>query len=112
MQDEVRTPRPRGLAGVDVEKRREIAKLGGVASHQQGKGHQWTAADARAAGRLGGLASNGGKGKNSRPGEALPKPEIVTLGSLTEPVIEEAPKAVKVAKIPRPKGKKTSARKT
>ena len=60
------TPRPKGLAALSPEKRREIARLGGIASHKQGKGHQWNPKEASAAGKRGGLASNGGRGKGTR----------------------------------------------
>ena len=58
--------RPRGLASVSPERRKEIASMGGKASHKSGKGHQWSPKEAREAGRKGGKVSNGGKGKDSR----------------------------------------------
>jgi len=64
-------PRPKGLAVLSPEKRKEIARLGGIASHKLGKGHQWSSKEATEAGRAGGIASNGGKGKGSRKN---PKP--------------------------------------
>jgi general stress protein YciG len=51
----------RGFASMDPEQQREIASLGGRASHEQGTGHEWNSREAREAGRKGGLA----RGKNS-----------------------------------------------
>jgi general stress protein YciG len=59
-------PRPkqrRGFAAMDPAKQRTIASLGGKASHARGTGHEWTAEEAREAGRKGGRASRGGRGK-------------------------------------------------
>jgi general stress protein YciG len=59
-------PRPkqrRGFAAMDPAKRRSIASLGGKASHARGTGHKWSAEEAREAGRKGGRASRGGRGK-------------------------------------------------
>jgi uncharacterized protein len=53
----------RGFAAMDPSKQREIASKGGKASHARGTGHEWNASSAREAGRKGGLASNGGRGK-------------------------------------------------
>jgi len=50
----------RGFASMDPEQRREIASQGGRASHQKGTGHEWSSAEARDAGRKGGLS----RGKN------------------------------------------------
>lgn len=58
----------RGFASMDKARQREIARLGGRAAHAQGSAHEWTVEEARAAGQKGGAASNGGKGKVSRPG--------------------------------------------
>ena len=46
---------------MDPEQQREIASLGGRASHEQGTGHEWNSREAREAGRKGGLA----RGRNS-----------------------------------------------
>jgi hypothetical protein len=45
------------------EKQREIASKGGRAAHEKGTAHEWTAAEARSAGRRGGQASRGGRGR-------------------------------------------------
>ncbi|UOG77684.1 hypothetical protein MTX78_25085 (plasmid) [Hymenobacter tibetensis] len=42
---------------MDATTQRRIASEGGKASHQSGRGHQWTKEEARAAGRKGGQAS-------------------------------------------------------
>ena len=53
----------RGFASMDREKQREIASKGGRAAHVKGTAHEWSAEEARAAGRKGGLASH----KKRRP---------------------------------------------
>ena len=42
---------------MDPEQQRRIASEGGKASHASGRGHRFTAEEARAAGRKGGMAS-------------------------------------------------------
>ena len=44
----------RGFASMSPERRREIARLGGLKSQQSGKGHRFTHEEAKAAGKLGG----------------------------------------------------------
>jgi general stress protein YciG len=44
----------RGFASMDRARQREIARMGGRASHEKGKAHQFTPEEARAAGRKGG----------------------------------------------------------
>lgn len=60
------TPRPanrtgaksrRGFAAMSPEIQRRIASEGGKASHASGRGHRFTAEEARDAGRKGGLVS-------------------------------------------------------
>lgn len=60
----------RGFASMSPEKQREIASKGGRAAHQKGTAHEWTSEEARAAGRKGGHASRGGRGKAMPPEEA------------------------------------------
>jgi general stress protein YciG len=50
---------------MDREKQREIAGRGGKAAHQKGTAHEWTAEEAREAGRKGGLATR--RRRNSAP---------------------------------------------
>jgi uncharacterized protein len=45
------------------EKQREIASKGGRAAHEKGTAHEWTADEARQAGRKGGQVSRGGRGR-------------------------------------------------
>ena len=47
----------RGFASMDPEAQRKIAQMGGRAARASGKSHAWTSAEARDAGRKGGLAS-------------------------------------------------------
>ncbi len=47
------TRRPRGLAAMSLERRREIASKGGRTSQARGTAHQWTAEEASAAGKKG-----------------------------------------------------------
>src|SRR5437762_4469982 len=44
----------RGFASMDEEKQREIASKGGRAAHEKGTAHEFTADEAREAGRKGG----------------------------------------------------------
>jgi len=55
----------RGFASMSPEKQREIASKGGRAAHEKGKAHEWTSDEAREAGRKGGMASRGGRGKTT-----------------------------------------------
>ena len=48
---------------MSAEKQREIASKGGRAAHQKGTAHEWSSDEARNAGRKGGMASRGGRGK-------------------------------------------------
>lgn len=55
----------RGFAAMSPEKQREIASQGGRAAHRQGVAHEWSAEEARAAGKKGGQVS----GKRRTNGE-------------------------------------------
>lgn len=44
----------RGFAGMDPQKRRQIASKGGQAAHARGTAHEWDSEEAREAGRKGG----------------------------------------------------------
>jgi hypothetical protein len=55
------------------EKQREIASKGGRAAHEKGTAHEWTADEARAAGRKGGQISRGGRGRLTNPNS----PEVI-----------------------------------
>jgi len=56
----------RGFASMDRGKQRDIASKGGKAAHQKGTAHEWTAEEAREAGRKGGLRVTGGSRTRSR----------------------------------------------
>lgn len=56
MPDDV-TPKPRGLAALSPERRREIASMGGRATQAAGKGSHFTSEAAREAGAKGGKAA-------------------------------------------------------
>src|SRR5690242_14202280 len=57
----------RGFASMSPEKQREIASKGGRAAHEKGTAHEWTADEARNAGRKGGQISRGGRGRLVEP---------------------------------------------
>lgn len=48
----------RGFASMTPERQRELAQMGGRAAHVQGTAHEWTSAEATAAGRKGGLETS------------------------------------------------------
>ncbi|MEW6323273.1 MAG: KGG domain-containing protein [Acidobacteriota bacterium] len=61
--NEPRRKERRGFASMSPEKQREIASKGGRAAHAKGTAHEWSSDEARSAGRKGGMASRGGRGK-------------------------------------------------
>jgi hypothetical protein len=67
-QDE-RTPPPvdlsRGFGRMRPERRREVARRGGISAHNAGTAHEFTSAEARIAGRLGGLAKAAKRARHS-----------------------------------------------
>ena len=69
-QNEVRQKSRRGFAAMDPEKQKQIASEGGRAAHRQGVAHEWTADEAREAGRKGGQNSRGSRNHGSQSGEA------------------------------------------
>jgi hypothetical protein len=68
------------------EKQREIASKGGRAAHEKGTAHEWTADEARSAGRKGGQVSRGGRGRlvtppveaNTQPAVGAVEPGVTT----------------------------------
>ena len=66
----------RGFASMSPEKQREIASKGGRAAHEKGTAHEWTADEARNAGRKGGQVSRGGRGRLVVPSDAPPAEAI------------------------------------
>ena len=61
--------RARGLAAMSPERRREIASMGGRTSQARGTAHQWTAAEASAAGKKGSARYALRKVEGSRPAQ-------------------------------------------
>src|SRR5436189_6260920 len=57
---------------MSTEKQREIASKGGRAAHEKGTAHEWTADEARNAGRKGGQVSRGGRRRLVLPPDAPP----------------------------------------
>ena len=57
---------------MSAEKQREIASKGGRAAHEKGTAHEWTADEARSAGRKGGQVSRGGRGRLIVPSPETP----------------------------------------
>jgi general stress protein YciG len=56
----------RGFAAMSPERQREIASQGGRAAHKLGVAHEWSAEEAREAGRKGG--QNSGRKRNPSEG--------------------------------------------
>lgn len=56
----------RGFAAMDANKQREIASKGGKASHAKGTGHEFTSAEAVAAGRKGGQVTQERRSSNNK----------------------------------------------
>ena len=65
----------RGFASMSPEKQREIASKGGRAAHEKGTAHEWTADEARNAGRKGGQVSRGGRGRLTIPSQPTSIPD-------------------------------------
>lgn len=62
-----------GFASMTRERQREIASRGGKAAHEKGTAHEWTVEEAREAGRRGGIAARGGRGKTVAPETVSPE---------------------------------------
>jgi uncharacterized protein len=84
----------RGFASMDRSRQREIASKGGRAAHQKGTAHEWTADEARVAGRKGGetvsrdrehMAAIGREGGGARSASARRR----ALGQRNESVVED-----------------------
>src|SRR5271154_5063120 len=88
----VQSERPksaRGFASMDLSKQREIASKGGKAAHAQGRAHEFTADEAREAGRRGGeavsrdrahMAEIGRAGGQARGRKSTPPPPLESGG--------------------------------
>ena len=68
MQPGSTNTRSRGFASMDSNKQREIARKGGRAAHEKGTAHEFTADEARAAGRKGGERVSSNREHMSRIG--------------------------------------------
>jgi general stress protein YciG len=68
MQPGSTNTRSRGFASMDANKQREIARKGGRAAHEKGTAHEFTADEARAAGRKGGERVSSNREHMSRIG--------------------------------------------
>jgi hypothetical protein len=66
---------------MSAEKQREIASKGGRAAHEKGTAHEWTADEARNAGRKGGQVSRGGRGRLIVPSDPAQVPGSVADGA-------------------------------
>jgi general stress protein YciG len=75
----------RGFASMSPEKQREIASKGGRAAHEKGTAHEWTADEARSAGRKGGQVSRGGRGRLVVPPAEHSQPTVVPQPPLQSP---------------------------
>jgi len=63
------------------EKQREIASKGGRAAHEKGTAHEWSAEEARNAGRKGGQVSRGGRGRLIATSDTAAMPVGVAEGA-------------------------------
>jgi len=68
------------------ERQREIASKGGRAAHEKGSAHEWTADEARSAGRKGGQVSRGGRGRLVSTEETQPTQPENTEAASPSPV--------------------------
>ncbi len=86
----------RGFASMDLGKQREIASKGGKAAHAQGRAHEFTADEARVAGRKGGEAVSrdrshmaaigraGGQARGRNRAQQGTRPDGASTGSVME----------------------------
>lgn len=75
----------RGFASMDRERQREIARKGGRAAHEKGTAHEFTADEARAAGRKGGERVSTDRAHMSRIGRLGGKSSAGRRGSKASP---------------------------
>ncbi|MFO0617954.1 MAG: KGG domain-containing protein [Polyangiaceae bacterium] len=78
----------RGFAGMDPQRQREIASQGGKAAHKSGHAHEWNSAEARKAGRLGGIAAHQ-RSNTAQPKAPAPKPEAEERSDAAEQTQKE-----------------------
>ncbi len=88
----------RGFASMDPMRQREIASKGGRAAHEKGTAHEWSANEARAAGRKGGvtvsrdrdhMAAIGREGGESRSAAARQARQRLTEREVALPVTRD-----------------------
>ncbi|MEP7167135.1 MAG: hypothetical protein ABI758_04120 [Candidatus Woesebacteria bacterium] len=60
----------RGFGSMNEEKRRKIAKMGGIAAHKKGTAHEFSSKEARIAGHAGGVVSGKVRKKPKKPVES------------------------------------------
>lgn len=56
MNKNMKSKKGRGFASMDLGKQKQIASKGGRAAHAKGTAHEWSADEARIAGKKGGLS--------------------------------------------------------
>jgi uncharacterized protein len=92
----------RGFASMDRDRQREIASKGGRAAHAKGTAHEWTADEARVAGRKGGetvsrdrehMAAIGREGGGARSAGARTR----RREAITETTVEDRSRVSRVA---------------
>src|SRR5579864_9010705 len=95
----------RGFASMDPERQREIASKGGRAAHAKGTAHEWTADEARSAGRKGGetvsrdrehMAAIGREGGGARSANARARRRLGDTGR-SETMVEDMSRVSGVA---------------
>ncbi|MBO9535604.1 KGG domain-containing protein [Herbaspirillum sp.] len=90
----VQTPgNSRGFAAMDPSKQREIASMGGKAAHAKGAAHEFTSAEAREAGRKGGLNSHGRKNARANA-ESVAEPAGGGMAASSPQMLQSTPQAL------------------
>ena len=92
-KDSERPRSNRGFASMDTGKQREIARKGGKAAHQQGRAHEFTADEARLAGRKGGETVSQDRAHMAAGGQARGRNRAAQAGHVDRgvPTRVEAP---------------------
>jgi hypothetical protein len=81
----------RGFAAMSEDKQRAISSKGGKAAHVKGTAHQFSAEEARRAGRLGGEAVS--QNSRRRRPRAIPSSRPAIIPRLRSPGLRRAPAA-------------------
>jgi len=88
----------RGFSAMDENKKREIARKGGIAAHRKGTAHKFTSEEAREAGRKGGRSAHRqGRAHKFTPEEAR---AAGRKGGMASHSPEEAPQSVMPSQEP------------